>query len=227
MKSVSIGNKVFAILALTVLATQAHAQLVGVSGSKTAPASVLGSYTMTSFADDTRADYHYVNSVSAPFGDLVSFNKSLAHFEVGSGWATWSNGYKGDVYYYSGVKSLTLTLPSLTKAFYFYAESNERSNHRFTVSSGDVTLKETVNGNGGAEQFAFYATGSAYLSSITISSNDIFGFAIGEFGIAKGTTITGTPDELAPVPEPSTYALFGAAGLCGLFFVRRARRKNG
>ena len=218
MKLVPFAHKVVALLGLTVLAPLAQAQLIGVAGSKAAPEKEYGGYTMTQFEDDTRPDYTLVNKVGSPLGGSVLFGKlPVIHSEIGAGWLTWSNGYVGDVYYAASLVPLTLTLPTETKAFYFYAESNNRGNHNFTVKSGNVTLKETINGNGGAELFAFYAVGDALLSSITISSNDITGFAIGEFGIARAV----------PVPEPSTYAIAGAAGLCGLVLVRRLRRKNG
>jgi hypothetical protein len=41
-----------------------------------------------------------------------------------------------------------------------------------------------VNGNGGARYFGFYGVGGATVSSITVTTNDPLGFAVGEFGIA-------------------------------------------
>lgn len=226
MKLLPTVSKLVASLGFLVLASTSSAQLIGIAGSTAAPAKTLGGYTMTSFADDTRPDFGLVNKLSTPIGGDLSFGLlPVAHFEVGEGWLTWSNGYSGDIYFSNGLIPLKLTLPTATKAFYFYAESNDRGNHKFTVKSGNVTLKETVNGNGGAELFGFYAEGNAFLSSITISSNDITGFAIGEFGIA-GVAQTAEADAAPlPVPEPSTYALAGAVGLCGLVLVRRLRRK--
>jgi len=88
-------------------------------------------------------------------------------------------------------------------------------------------LTEHVLGWAGAEFFGFYATGNETLSSITISSNDRLGFSIGEFGIALAKAVNPTPAAfVTPVPEPSTYALFGAVALFGLVAVRRIRRKQ-
>jgi hypothetical protein len=214
MKIFPLAGKLLVALSFAVV-VPVHAQLVGIAGHKKAPELTYGGYTMTSFKDDTRPVFDMVSGLETPVGGSVNFGKNLSHYEIGNGWLTWSNGYSGDVYFNPDTSSLTLTLPSFTKAFYFYTESNAMSNHRFTVSSGDVVLKENINGEAGAEIFAFYGTGSAFVSTITISCDDTLGFAIGEFGIARAM----------PVPEPGTYALVGAAGLIGLFVVRRIRRK--
>jgi hypothetical protein len=178
---------------------------------------------MTQFADDVRPDFHDVSSVASPLGGAVKFSSKLDHFEIGEGWKTWSNGYKGDVYFCDAGRSLTITLPALTKAFYFYAEPNDFAPFKITASSSGVDLSEKVTGKSGAEFFGFYTTGATALTNITITSNDLAGFAIGEFGIANAF-LAPAPFISTAVPEPSTYALMGALALCGLVAARRLKR---
>jgi hypothetical protein len=226
MKTFILPSQILAILGATFLASSLNAQLVGVSGSTSAPPTVFGGFTMAKFTDDIRPVYNDVISDASPLGGALGFSTALEHLEIGTSWATWSNGYKGDVYFLDEGSSVTLTLPNYTTAFYFYAEPNQFSSHSITASSGGTLLSQQVLGQAGAEFFGFYTTGTGVISSITISSNDRSGFAIGEFGIAKASSLIPTPAAfVTPVPEPSTYALVGAAALCGLVVVRRFRRK--
>ena len=223
MKTFALARYAFAILGASLLAPSIHAQIIGVSGSTSAPPAVFGGYAMTPFGDDVRPDFKDVSKVNSPLDGVVKFSTELDHVEIGKGWCTWSNGFKGDVYYFDDGRFLTLTLPKETKAFYFYAEPNCFERNRITASSGNVVLSQIVNGNGGAEFFGFYATGSEMLTSIKISSTDCSGFAIGEFGIADAFSLP-TPFVSTAVPESSTYALMGALALCGLVAARRFRR---
>jgi hypothetical protein len=223
MKTFALARYAFAFLGVSFLGSSLHAQLIGVSGSTAAAPAVFGGYAMTQFADDIRPDFHEVSSVVSPLGGALKFSSKLDHVEIGEGWQTWSNGYEGDVYFFGFGKSLTLTLPKLTKAFYFYAEPNCFAPHNITASSGGVVLSEEVTGKSGAEFFGFYATGTSALTSITITSNDQAGFAIGEFGIGN-TLFVPSPFVSTAVPEPSTYALTGALALCGLAAARRFKR---
>jgi len=153
-----------------------------------APPSTLGPYLMTPFPADTQAAGTTVSGVAGPTGTgTLGFSPSLDHELVGQGWATWSNGYSGDVYATSAT-SVTLSLPSSTKAFYLYAEPEEFMTFSITATSSDGTTSGAVPvaGEAGAEYFGFYATGSAALSSITVSGADPDGFAVGEFGISNG-----------------------------------------
>jgi hypothetical protein len=147
-----------------------------------APPATLGPYTMTPFGNDGRAD-GTVSGVPDPAG-TIGFSPSLSHTKVGVGWATWSHSYTGDVYYTGGTQ-ITITLPAGTKAFYFYAEPNQ-----FAVFSVEATAQDgttsgpvPVQGEAGAQYFGFYGTGAATLASITVTSADPTGFAVGEFGI--------------------------------------------
>lgn len=155
-----------------------------------APPSTLGGYSMTSFGDDTRSIPATVSSAPGPNGD-VSFSPSLTHYEVGSGWATWSHGYTGDVY--MGGTSVTMTMPSNTLAFYFYSEPNVFATFSITATADDGTTSGpiSVQGHGGAKYFGFYATGGDKIASISVSiPSTALGFAVGDFGIYQCTAPT-------------------------------------
>ncbi|MFI4942561.1 MAG: PEP-CTERM sorting domain-containing protein [Burkholderiales bacterium] len=195
-------------VAALLMASTAQASIIWFSPldpTAAAPAT-LGIYTMTPFGDDTRPVFSLVSDVASPLGGVVGFSPSLDHREVGSGgWATWSHGYAGDVYFTAGGLSVTLDLPDGTGAFYFFAEPNPFAPFTITAVVGGTTLSQVIDGSGGAKIFALY-TDDAAIDSITVSSTA--DFAVGEFGIA-------------PVPEPSTLLLMGA----GLLATRLRRRK--
>jgi hypothetical protein len=148
------------------------------------PPSTLGPYTMTPFGADPQPLFTDVGGVAGPTGSSVVFGAPMQHVQIGNGWATWSNGYTGDVYWTGGAASASVSLPSGTSAFYLYAEPNPFSDFQITAYAQDGTSSPaiTVNGNAGAQYFGFYATGGQTIASITITS--AIDFAIGEFGIA-------------------------------------------
>ncbi len=196
---------------LLTIGTRATAAIVGVAGGDGAPALNLGPFAITSFLPDARPEFGLVTTVPSPLGGNIGSSISLQHLDVGSGWASWSHGYSGDVYYTDGALSLTLTLPANTGAFYFYAEPNDPAAFNFTATAQNGTqIVQSAAGNGGATQFGFFGTGGDTLQSVTISSTT--DFAIGEFGIASAGVI----------PEPGT-ALFGLA-LVGARLASRGRR---
>jgi hypothetical protein len=223
MNTFALARYAFAILGVTILGSSTQAQIIGVSGATSAPPAVFGGYAMTSFGDDVRPDFNDVLKVVSPLSGALKFSTELEHREIGGGWNTWSNGYEGDVYFLKTGLSVTLTLPKKTEAFYFYAEPNKYENHAITATANGVTLSQIVSGIGGAEFFGFYALGVSELTSITISSDDQSGFAIGEFGIGKFFALP-EPFVSTAVPESSTYALMGGLALCGLVAARRFRR---
>jgi hypothetical protein len=157
-----------------------------------APPSTLGPYTMTAFGGDARASCgasgSMVTGVTDPAG-TIGFTQALIHRIAGTCWATWSNGYTGDVYgtdSSTDVSTVTITLPTGTPAFYFYAEPNQLTVLTITATGDDGTTSGpiSVNGNGGAKYFGFYGLGGATVSSITVTTDDPLGFAVGEFGIS-------------------------------------------
>jgi hypothetical protein len=147
-----------------------------------APPATLGPYTMTPFGNDGRAD-GTVSGVPDPAG-TIGFSPSLSHTKVGVGWATWSHSYTGDVYFTGGTQ-ITIALPAGTKAFYLYAEPNQFAvfSVQATAQDGTTSGPIPVQGQAGAQYFGFYGTGAATLASITVTTADPTGFAVGEFGI--------------------------------------------
>jgi MYXO-CTERM domain-containing protein len=173
-----------------------------------APPATLGGYTLVPFGDDARPNFIDVPGVSvpdgAPFGG-ITFSPDLNKRSIGDGWATWSNGYTGDVYFSNGATSISIALPAGTGAFYFYAEPDPFDTFSITATANDGTsLTVPVAGQAGANGYGFYTDGPA-LTSITVSSS--VAFAVGEFGIAR-------------VPTPGS----GALALAGLGLIARRRR---
>jgi hypothetical protein len=137
----------------------------------------------------------------------VLFSIPLSHRTIGFGWATWSHGYTGDVYYTNGATAVTMSFDQDDmQAFYFYAEPNPFGLFDFTVtatsSDGHTsTVTALIEGSAGAQGFLIATDGLRKLGTITVSSS--VDFAIGEFGYAK------------TIPVPGALALLGLAGLAG------------
>jgi hypothetical protein len=221
VRGVSIGFLGVSVLALAV-AVPAGAGVVANPGPGTAaPPIVFGGYAITAFPLDGQPLMTDVPSVGAPGGGVVGFSPNLNHRRVGSGWATWSHGYTGDVYYTNGGSSATLTLPSGTYAFYFYAEPDSFGMFQITATSNSgAHLAQMVEGSAGARFFGFYTTEGDTLASIGIVADaGAGGFAVGEFGIARAMTCTGlseldTVGTAAPPPALGGYTMqpFAADG---------------
>jgi len=200
------------LIALTLVlaaATMAQAAPILIDLGTAAPPAVIGGVTMAAFPADGRPLMDVVTGVASPLGGTVGFTPSADHRVIGGGWATWSHGYTGDVYYTMGATSMTLGMPAGTGAFYFYVEPNPFSVFSFTVSSGGTSGVFSVDGSGGARGFAFIDP--LGLGTITISSD--VDFAFGEFGIA-GRQPT--------VPEPGSSLVLLGLGLAGLAWRKRA-----
>jgi hypothetical protein len=136
-----------------------------------------GPYTMTAFGPDPRPlNDGTVSGVSDPAGTL-SFSPPLNHSRVGNGWATWSHGYTGDVYWTNTGSTIMITLPAGTRAFYLYAEPNAFALFNVTATAQDGTTSGpvAVQGNGGAAYFGFYATGTPNIATITVTTTDTTG----------------------------------------------------
>ena len=125
-------------------------------------------------------------------------------------WATWSNGYTGDVYWTGdGVNSVSISLPSGTSAFYFYAQPQNAGVHTITAVAFDgiseiETISQDVEGDSGASYYGFYGTEGTLITEITVYGGTI-DFAIGEFGIS-----------IIPAPEAFLLCNVGLSFVFGL-----------
>jgi hypothetical protein len=201
------------LIALTLVlavATMAQAAPILIDLGTAPPPAVIGGVTMTAFPADGRPLFDVVTGVASPLGGTVGFTPSADHRVIGGGWATWSHGYTGDVYYTLGATSMTLSMPALTTGFRFYVEPNPFSTFSFTISSGGTSGVFSIDGSSGARGFAFIDP--LGLGTITISSD--IDFAFGEFGIGKNTEPT--------VPEPGSSLVLLGLGLAGLAWRKRA-----
>ena len=162
-------------MSLTILASIGKAGLVGVTGGTASPPSSLGPYTMMPFsADPQAAGYTPVFSVASPLGGVVVFDSQLQHAITPGEWLTWSHDYNGDVYYSASDKSITMTLPEETSAFYFYAQPNSFSLHAISADASDgikagIEISQDADGDKGASYYGFYSTEGSGISSITVS----------------------------------------------------------
>ena len=205
---------------LLVLAGVAQAITIPVSVAllgNGAPPSTLGGFAVAPIGADASAVGSSVNSVGG-----VGFNQSVLHDQIGNGWGTWSHGYAGNVYdtaQSANPLSLTLNLSAPVTAFYFYVESVnwETAGFSFTATAQDgASLSSIIGGNSGAAGFGFFSAGGNLISSITVTTTDADGFAIGEFG---ATVQRGVPDGGSTL----IYCALGMLGLWGFKFFFRVR----
>ncbi|MBX7176697.1 MAG: hypothetical protein K1X68_07990, partial [Saprospiraceae bacterium] len=180
------------LLVLLYLATPdfLHAGIIfdGSPGTN-APPATLGGFTMVNPNPDTRPLFSNESEIAFPSPNCaaISFSLPLNHRRIGAGWATWSHGYPGDVYYSNGLLTITITLPAGTRAFYLYIEGNNFIPANIEASANDGTTSGPIPvvGNSGARYYGFYTSSSAcLLTSITITADpNSGGFAVGEFGL--------------------------------------------
>jgi hypothetical protein len=200
-----------AALALLGMGTAVQANIIGQDLGTVSPPSALGGWSLASFPADGSSLESTVSSVTGPGGVSVDFSNPLTHQQVGAGWGTWSHGYNGDVYWTGADQSsVTISLPTSTRAFSFYAEPDQWDT--FNITATDSTGKSVsvaVAGNGGANGFGFYTDAADSIVSITVTTTDT-DFALGEFGIA--TASTGVPEGGSTL----CYAFLGLLPLCGL-----------
>jgi hypothetical protein len=159
-----------------------------------APPATLGGYTMTPIPHPgapqcTRSS----PPLSTPGGGEVDVSPTDADsFQrcIGSGWATWSHDFRGDVYYTGGSTSQTIELPAGTKAFYLYVEPNPFSEETFEVVAepGGVSSETfKAHGSHGATYVGVYSSGGASVEKLTITGST--DFATGEYGRSDGSTL--------------------------------------
>ncbi len=187
-----------------------HAIFDGSPGTG-APPATLGPYTMVPFGPDARPVDEDVNTIPGPTGDLA-LSVDANHRMIGpAGWATWSHGYAGSVYFVDAIE-VTITLPPDTYAFYLYVEPDDFAEYPFTVvADGTSSEPILVLGDSGATYFGFYSLTDPITSVTVLTVEDAGGFAIGEFGIAAGVE---TP--VAPTSPRADVAAIIYGGWSGI-----------
>jgi len=203
--------KFVAGLAALAVTTVASAGIVGFVGDTTLEGGWYAfedefGVSMTEIYSDAGV-YADITSIDVPeFGGTIDFPAHSVR-QIGSGWATWSHGYTGQVFYNNGLFDCTYELNmSGAYAFDAYLEPNPFSLQTFTATAhgsagGSVSVEFSANGSAGANHFGFYASGETIVSIDISGTSD---WAIGEWRV--GT------------PAPGALALFGLAAL------RRRRR---
>jgi hypothetical protein len=201
-------------------------------GNTNAPDSTLGGFTMSPLAR-TSPRFAPVDTTSS--SPSVSFNQLVYETKVPSAGETppagalffgsWSHGYTGNVWQTAesgNRRSLTMTLPTSTKAFYFYVQPVALGVVSITIEYPGIPSKSlSATGNAGAVYVGLHSDAGEDLTSIKITSdesNGAVGFAVGEFGIFNSGGGGGV------VPEPTSMAIFGLSGLA--FLAKRVTSKR-
>lgn len=209
------------------------AVIIDISPGYSAPPSTLGGYTMSAFGRNLGSIPGTTVSSATDLGLTVGFSGSVTQTLAQSGgWTGWSHGYTGTVWHTTdsaSKTSVTLNLPTGTKAFYLYVmpglltgSANVTIDTVSPASNGPLT--QLVNVSSGAHYFGAYVTDSSTLTQLSISVPGVplNGFAFGEFGINNSN---GSGGGGGVVPEPTSMAIFGLSGLA--FFARRSMAKIG
>ena len=167
------------------------------------PLSTLGGYPMRSLPTDNLGAPEFSTFCAL---DVISWLPCASARMIGSGWATWSHGYGGFVYFLSSTAQgdiATINLPWNTNAFSFDIESNNfnptapATQFTYVVdASGSgapgITTAVTVapNGSSNARYVGFYSKAPSkanLIQSLKITClGKCNGFAIGEFKINQG-----------------------------------------
>lgn len=196
---------VMAATAAVVACAVGNSALAGIAvevyGTAPPPSTVAGR-PITPAQPDLSPLFSSVSSIALSSTVSLGFSTPAEHRKIGMGWALWSHGYTGDVYYAPGATSITI-VPNMVDAFVLYMQPEPFSIFSMTVTGSDgmstVSTVQTVDGLGGAVGVGFYGTGGMCISSITVSSS--VDFAIGEFWFSEC------------VPSPGTAGLLGIAAL--------------
>lgn len=145
-----------------------------------------------------------VTSLTLNHGTVLNFDTPVNKRTIGSGWATWSGGYTGDVFATVPSSSVNSTVTA-GRGLGLEMEPEPFSDFLMTLTLNDGTfISQTVSGLSGADFFGWVGTG---VTSFNMSSS--IDFAFGRF--VEVTSV---------VPEPASLGLL-AAGLLGLGAARR------
>lgn len=180
-------------------------------------------YKMMTVPNSPVAERSFFSILSSPLGNLI-FDPEVSKRIVGSSWATWSHGYRGEVYF-SGinVRTTTITLPVGISAFDLYVEPGNFDIFEIAVTAMDgttTTLSQAVRGRAGAKYFGFYATADDLIATISVTdkTGTAGGFAIGELRLARKNPVS--------VPIPESTSVFGLLIFGGMGVGSQLRRKN-
>jgi len=200
-----------ATAATATMTSCAHAGIVGFVGDTTLEG---GWYA---FEDEFDVDmtpiihggaiYQDVLSIDIPeYGGSLNFDSAHSLRHIGQGWATWSHGYTGEVFYNMG-KYFTGYNLNVSGAYAFdaYVEPNcfiDPLLDSYEVTAygsmgSEVTIDFQAHGAYGANHFGFYASNEVIVRIEIESSCD---WAIGEMRVA------------APAPAAGVVMLLTLAG---------------
>ncbi|WP_312807795.1 hypothetical protein [Agrobacterium cavarae] len=176
-----------------------------------------GYSTTSQFGNEFTSD---VKSVSLDNVNMTS-SVPLTIYQVATSWgkSPWIEDYVGQVLSSNFSQSITLTFDKVVTGFSFLGMANNEGN-TLTFSAGGEKL--TLNSNstdnpGGGDYFAWFGKG---ISSLTISTTDNDGFAIGKVSVVtNGQAVT-------PVPGPEAGAGLGALALGSMALYMKRRRKE-
>jgi|TARA_R110000851_G_scaffold87200_3_gene190071 hypothetical protein len=211
-----------AFLLMITMSFGAHAQLIHSEYStETVIPSTIGGYTMSEFEFDESAFRYGDLSGGLP---VILMDEELASDN------SWFNTAPGQDYevFITNENIITLIMPENTFAFSLNVGANLRTirdNAWLTVAetSGTISEREWFNvSRNNTPGFSFHSTSNtvgdcSHISSVTL---DPLEWGFGNFAINQGTC-----EPVAQVPEPATFALFGA-GLVGLGFGRKKMKNS-
>ncbi len=151
------------------------------------------------------APYETVISIDVPeFGGSLDFDAGHSLRHIGYGWASWSHGYTGEVFYNNGVYEMGYDLNmNGVGAFDAYIEPNGAGAvHMYEVTAfgsagGEAQAVCSAYGDAGATHFGFYATGETI---VRIEIKGTCDWAMGEWRVG--------------IPTPGVMVLLGVGALC-------------
>jgi hypothetical protein len=208
---------VLSMLAALLAAAPADASVVFVNLGTAAPPAAVGPFAVTPYDQDAQAAIPNMTNTSvipgSPIAPDTTTSFRVQKRAVGDGWASWSHGYGGAVFFTVPTEPPLMLTVAPARAFYLYVEPAAFGRpFAFTVTTnaGGASGPVFVDAAGGATGFAFYTTAGESITSITIAADfNAGGFAFAELGL--GLYGVGTPSPTA-TPRP-TFADNGGCSL--------------